>query len=43
MSECKVFFPPYSILQVRMLNDQIHLFERAFSDPQGLPDRPFVR
>ncbi|XP_038053369.1 putative N-acetylated-alpha-linked acidic dipeptidase [Patiria miniata] len=31
------------VLMVRMLNDQMTLFERAFSDPQGLPDRPFVR
>ncbi|XP_033638801.1 putative N-acetylated-alpha-linked acidic dipeptidase isoform X1 [Asterias rubens] len=31
------------VLQVRMLNDQMHMFERAFIDVQGLPDRPFVR
>ncbi|XP_033635312.1 putative N-acetylated-alpha-linked acidic dipeptidase [Asterias rubens] len=31
------------VLQVRMLNDQMHRFERAFVDPQGLPGRPFVR
>merc|ERR1711962_1436516 len=31
------------VLLVRRLNDQMTLFERAFSDPQGLPNRPFVR
>ena len=37
------FFFTNSVLQVRMLNDQMHRFERAFVDPQGLPGRPFVR
>ncbi|XP_022094263.1 putative N-acetylated-alpha-linked acidic dipeptidase [Acanthaster planci] len=31
------------VMLVRRLNDQLTLFERTFSDPQGLPDRPFVR
>lgn len=40
---CRVTSMPSSPLQVRMVNDQLMLLERAFLNPRAFPEKPYYR